>query len=118
MSTTTDATTLIQPSPMQRDAQRWWTHPGVPDFDEDLRAYRAWIDDQDLEIKYVLLQDEAETHPAYRAYFEDELNDLSAWTVAPPRGKGWFPLSIHDTEDGPVWVWVWARRDATVEGDA
>ena len=99
---------LIQPAPVERDAQGWWSHPGIPNFDEDMNAWRAWIDAQGLDIKYKMLEDEPEEHPVWRSYFEDESPSVANWTVAPPKGDGWFVLSIHDTEDGPVWVW--ARR--------
>ena len=107
MSITADIT-LIQPIPMQRDEQGYWSHPGIPDFDEDDKAYKAWLKAQDLEIRYTMLEDEPDDHPVRYCYFEEECGDVSAWVVPPPRGEGWFAITIHDTEDGPVWVW--ARR--------
>lgn len=32
--------------------------------------------------------------------------DISAWEPERPEGDGWFIGSIHDTEDGPVCVWL------------
>jgi hypothetical protein len=110
MSSTTQDVTLIQPAPVERDAEGWWSHPGIPDFDEDHAAYKAWLEAQGLDIKYTLLDDEDDEHPVRQSYFDNEDTGVSAWEVAPPRGEGWFVLSIHDTEDGPVWVW--ARRVA------
>nr|WP_314540090.1 hypothetical protein [uncultured Massilia sp.] len=109
MNTTTAETTLIQPMPVQRDELGHWSHPGIPDFDEDHAAYKAWLQAQGLEIKYRMLEDEADDHPVYHAYFEQGEGDMSAWAPEAPAGDGWFTLSIHDTEDGPVWVW--ARRE-------
>ena len=99
---------LIQPTAVERDAQGWWSHPDLPNFDEDVNAYRAWIDAQGLDIQYAMLEDERDDHPARRAYFDEGSSDVSAWTVAPPKGQDWFALSIEDSENGPVWIW--ARR--------
>ncbi len=47
-----------------------------------------------------------------RAMDEDDFNpdadgpDISAWEPERPEGDGWFIGSIHDTEDGPVCVWM------------
>lgn len=108
MSTKVNDVTLIQPMPLERDADGWWSHPGIPDFDEDINAYRAWLEAQGLDIKYKLLEDEDDEHPVRTSYFRDDEIKVAAWTVEPPSGEGWFALSIHDSEDGPVWVW--ARR--------
>jgi hypothetical protein len=108
MSSATNDVTLIQPAPVERDVDGWWSHPGIPDFGEDANAYRSWIDAQGLDIKYTMLEDEPDDHPAYQSYFEDDTPNVAGWNVEPPKGDGWFTLSIHDTDDGPVWVW--ARR--------
>ena len=108
MSSTTIDTDLIQEAPLQRDAQGWWTHPGIPDLGEDHQRWYNWISGQLLEIKYTLLEEEPDDHPVRRAHFEADIDDISAWVAMPPPGAGWFVLSIHDTEDGPAWVW--ARR--------
>ncbi|GCF98757.1 hypothetical protein BvCmsF30A_04310 [Escherichia coli] len=47
-----------------------------------------------------------------RAMDEDDFNpdadgpDITAWEPERPEGEGWFIGSIHDTEDGPVCVWM------------
>ncbi|EHU9778498.1 hypothetical protein KZ562_005197, partial [Escherichia coli] len=47
-----------------------------------------------------------------RAMDEDDFNpdadgpDISAWEPERPEGDGWFIGSIHDTEDGPVCIWL------------
>ena len=106
MNAITNEITTIQPAPVQRDDVGQWTHPAVPLFDEGQEdEYRAWLAAHGLEITYKMLQDEPE-HPLYDAWFEDGEHDLSSWTPAPPAGEDWFTLSIHDTEDGPIWVWA------------
>lgn len=103
----------IQPVPVQRDEVGQWTHPAIPLFDEGQEAeYRAWLADNGLEITYKMLEWEPE-HPLYDAWFEEGENNMSSWTPEQPTGEGWFTLSIHDTEDGPVWVWARPTTEAT-----
>jgi hypothetical protein len=104
MSATTENT--LQPAPVNRDEVGQWCHPGIPAFDEGQEAeYRAWLAERGLEIGYKMLESEPE-HPLYDAWFEHGELDMSSWTPTPPVGEGWFTISIHDTEDGPIWVWA------------
>ncbi len=32
--------------------------------------------------------------------------DIAVWEPERPEGEGWFVGSIHDTEDGPVCIWL------------
>ncbi|MCE3262604.1 MAG: hypothetical protein K0R43_1683 [Pseudoduganella sp.] len=102
---------------MARDDSGWWTNPGVPDVGEDVTAWKEWIEAQQLEIDYAMLEDEDPDHPAYVAYYDKGENSVAAWDARSPRRQreGWHTLSIHDSEDGPVWVF--ARR-ARLEGKA
>ncbi|AMP15523.1 hypothetical protein [Collimonas pratensis] len=104
---------FIQPLPVVRDSDGFWFHIGVPNFDEgEGEHYKAWLVSQGLVTDYKMLESEADTHPVYVSYFDDGNANISAWEPAPPAGKGWFTISIHDTEDGPVWEW--ARRDPEI----
>lgn len=102
-------TQLIQPTEPKRDACGHWTHPDVPDFDEDAGAYATWLKEQQLTTSTVWLESEAADHPAYVSYFDNENGDISAWQPTPPTGDGWFLLAIFETEDGPVATF--ARRE-------
>jgi hypothetical protein len=99
---------LIAVLPAQRDEDGWYGHNGIPDFDEDHQAYKAWLIAQGLETRFSSLESEDDTHPAYDAYYEQNACHVRDWFCEPPAGEGWFTLSIHDSEDGPQWVW--ARR--------
>jgi hypothetical protein len=104
---------LIEWAPVVRDAEGWYRHPDMPEFDEDHEAeYLAWLTAQGLDTAYATLEAEHDTHPAHIVYFDQAGTDVSDWHPEEPAGDGWFTLSIHDSEDGPYWVW--ARRPATV----
>jgi len=106
---------LIEAAEVKRDDDGYWYHPDEPDFDEDIQKYNAWLEEQGLEIRYKSLEDEGESHPAHARYWPDNWEDgspnVSDWHPDQPAGDGWFTLSIHDTEDGPVWVWVRRKAD-------
>lgn len=108
---------LIQPAPVERDSDGYWTHPAHPAFEEGQHAEAfEWLDAQQLETDIAYLESEAEDHPAVVAYWGDAGNsNISAWEPPRPEGEGWFVLSIHDTEDwGPVCIWV---RHAAQRGE-
>ena len=106
---TTNPANLIQPLPVERDSDGYWFHIGVPNFDEgEDEQYKAWLKGQGLVTAYKMLDGEHDAHPVSDSYFEHGNPDISGWEPTPPAGEGWFTISIHDTEDGPIWVW--ARR--------
>lgn len=102
---------LVEATLARRDDDGWYCHPGLPDFDEDLQAYKAWLLAQGLETCFESLESEDDNHPAYVAYYDESACHVRDWTCELPAGEGWFILSIHDSEDGPQWVW--ARRVGT-----
>jgi hypothetical protein len=97
----------IGPVPVDRDENGWWSHPAVPNFDEDVDSYLAWVKAIGLEMKYKALESDPD-HPLYDAWFEHGECNASSWNPEEPAGGGWFTFSIHDSEDGPIWAW--ARR--------
>ena len=38
--------------------------------------------------------------------------DIASWKPERPEGESWFIGSIHDTEDGPVCVWLRNKTEA------
>lgn len=111
------AVTDVRAMPVLRNENGWWTHPAIPNFDEDHKAYRAWIASQGLEATYAQLGNDFD-HPLYEPWFERGECNASSWEPQAPTGEGWFTLSIHDNEDGPVWVWARAIRSAGDTGGA
>lgn len=101
-------TSDIRPQSVERDKDGYWTHPGYPDhWDEGTTSSEitGWFSEQGLESQVVEFEFDA----------SDELQDMwmetgepscSLWNPTYPDGRGWFIFSIHDTERGPVCVWV------------
>ena len=100
---------LIEAVEVTRDSEGYWSHPSMPNFNEDTpqSEYLDWLEAQQLEVKIDDLED-YDSHPAHNRYFGDIEADISDWQSERPRGDGWFTLTIHMTEDSAVWVW--ARR--------
>ncbi|WP_447733445.1 hypothetical protein [Pseudomonas shirazensis] len=95
---------MIQPAPVVRDEHGFWTHPAWPSTDDELIPY-SWFDDRGLDINQVDFEyDASETLQA--ALYQDGTADCTTWNPSQPAGDGWFTFSIHDTEDGPICVWV------------
>lgn len=106
------ASQFIQAVDVARNLNGYWSHPDMPDFDEAYQAFRAWLEAQGLTVSVSRLESEDEDHPTYISYFDKSNPGVLQWTPESPDGAGWFTLSIHDTEDGPVWVWVQRVTDA------
>ncbi|WP_257017967.1 hypothetical protein [Serratia fonticola] len=93
----------------QRDDCGYWTHP---DYFEpaDGREYgaegefAAWLHANRV-VSTVLWMESDVTDEQLEA-LEAGDGDISQWTPTPPAGDGWFIGSIHDTEDGPLCVWL------------
>ncbi|MEA1064703.1 hypothetical protein [Erwinia sp. HR93] len=103
----------IEALEVQRDEYGCWTHPEYEKFcngrehvpDEE---FNDWVKAKGLEWDYELHADSFD-------YLDDTPYDpdFSEWQPEPPAGEGWFIGSIHDSEEGPVCIWL---RNA--EGDA
>jgi len=103
---------FIQPVPVERDAYGFWAHPNFPEWDECTlpETIKGWFEGQGIERTVVLFEDDApeDLTDAWEATGEA---DCAKWEPTAPKGDGWFVLSIHDTESGPVCIWV--RREAS-----
>jgi hypothetical protein len=105
-----EETQLIQPVEVARDADGMFNHAGLPDFEEDGTKWKEWFAEQGLSYTLVFLEHDA-SDEVRNIYYDRGEPDCREWTPSKPDGDGWFCLSIHDTNDGPV-CW-WARREIT-----
>lgn len=98
---------LIQPATIERDEHGYWTHPDYPEHDEDSPAslFEEWFTSQGLESACVLFEDDA-PEELQDAWLESGEADVEKWQPTTPKGDGWFLLSLHDTENGPVAIFA------------
>jgi hypothetical protein len=94
----------IQPEEVTRDALGSWTHSRWPKDGEEDAIAKSWFAEHGLDLAIVEL--EYEPPEVADKYFEDGGPDFSYWQPTHPEGEGWFIFSIHDSDDGPVCVWV------------
>ena len=100
-----EQTALIQALPVERDDMGFWTHSAWPkDGDEDAIP-KGWFAEQGLELCIVEMDGDG-PEELTEQWFDNGLCDCTPWEPSKPEGDGWFMFSLHDTEDGPICVWV------------
>ena len=92
-----------------RDANGYWTHPDyfTPADDREYGMpgeFQAWLKDHNLD--YAMSWMENGAIGAVKTAYEQGEDNISGWIPVKPAGDGWFIGSIHDTEDGPVCIWL------------
>ncbi len=97
---------LILPLQVVRDEHGFWTHPAWPDDGEECALPINWFSDQGLEVGLVSMEDDGPEELNVEWFEAGGDYDCTPWQPGKPAGDGWFAFSIHDTEDGPVCVWV------------
>ncbi|WP_263147765.1 DUF550 domain-containing protein [Pseudomonas sp. RIT-PI-AD] len=112
--------TPLQPAPVERDEKGWWTHPEYEEWLGDRERitsaeFDAWYATRAITIA-IRWMDGDVTDDQFKSYFEQDC-DCSSWQPTPPCGAGWFLLSIHDTEDGPVSLWARPAPGADLQGE-
>ena len=100
---------LIQQLPVERDKMGFWTHPQWPFDGEENAIPKSWFPDNSLEVCTVEMENDG-PEGLFETWADGGACDCTPWSPSSPCGDGWFTFSIHDTEDGPICVWV--RRAA------
>ncbi|GKW29484.1 hypothetical protein AB6D34_18250 [Pectobacterium brasiliense] len=100
--------TKLKPMIPVRDENGWWTHPDFPENDESwtINHFHKWAEDNNFDIEIVFLENEIGFEKTKERYWEVGASDCEGWEPTPPNGDGWFIVSIHDTQDGPVCIWL------------
>ncbi|MDV8046359.1 hypothetical protein [Pseudomonas aeruginosa] len=95
---------MIQAHLVERDQFGFWTHPNYPDFADNCSSSEAQetLRRLGLELQNVFMESDAPR--LYDSARSDQR--YSEWIPTRPEGAGWFVLSIHDTDNGPVCQYV------------
>ncbi|ALP58471.1 hypothetical protein CJU13_09385 [Pseudomonas aeruginosa] len=95
---------MIQAHLVERDQFGFWTHPNYPDLADNCSSNEAQetLRRLGLELQTVFMESDAPR--LYDSARSDQR--YSEWIPTRPEGSGWFVLSIHDTENGPVCQYV------------
>ena len=93
----------------QRDDCGYWTHPDyfeAADGREQAAPgeFAAWLDANRVASSVLWMESDVTDEQLEALEVGD--GDISQWNPTPPDGEGWFIGSIHDTEDGPICVWL------------
>ena len=98
---------FTQPVPVNRDVDGWWSHPDyLSEFDDEITEaqFNDWCERHQVETKITYMESDVEPE-IFDTYMSDGQVNCSAWEIQHPAAPGWFILSIHDAEDGPVCIW-------------
>ncbi|MDV7024444.1 MULTISPECIES: hypothetical protein [Atlantibacter] len=101
----------IGPVTVVRDPDGFWTHPRYfnPEGDEASRGeFGDWLHRHNLTCATCWMENDAPPH--VMAAWVAGNGDVSDWHPSMSAGEGWFIGSVHDTEDGPVCVWLREAR--------
>ncbi|RLR51132.1 hypothetical protein CKA49_20180 [Pseudomonas aeruginosa] len=95
---------MIQAHLVERDQFGFWTHPNYPDLADNCSFSEAQetLRRLGLELQNVFMESDAPR--LYDSARSDQR--YSEWIPTRPEGAGWFVLSIHDTDNGPVCQYV------------
>lgn len=96
--------------PVTRDEYGAWTHPQYPDLGEGSTRADADAAFEALGLEWGICRMENDNSDLLEQMLETSDPSYLAWIPSRPEGCGWFEFSIHDTDDGPVCIWVRKRQ--------
>lgn len=102
----------MKPVEPARDRDGYYTHPDYPfteEMDEPDFDYWAKLNHIESAVRY--MNNDPEAEEVNERYATGD-TDILAWEPQQPEGDGWFVGSIHETEDGPVCVWLRHKEEA------
>lgn len=99
---------LFTPQPVRRDAYGCWIHPDFFFPEEWGRhtlpdGYHHWLSARGLVSVRTFMEPSA---PDAVISEWEKSGCFASWEPQPPPGDGWFIASLHDTDDGPVCIWL------------
>ena len=88
-----------------RSRDGYWRHPDWPEEESDA-VMDAWLKLIGYETAVVWMTGDEDAEDVLTRWANGD-TDVLAWNPKPPAEcEGWFIVSIHDHEDGPVCVWA------------
>lgn len=103
----------IEQKQVARDESGFWTHPAWPRDGHEDAIEKSWFSENGLELSIVEMESDG-PEGLFETWADEGICDCTTWTPSNPHGDGWFIFSIHDTEDGPICVWVRQLKTAAV----
>ncbi|RVU72169.1 hypothetical protein [Pantoea dispersa] len=104
----------ISAQPVVRDRWGGWTHPafflpaGGSEYPQP-GEFDAWLDEHNLQSATTWMENDV---PEWMMDVFRKTGNCSQWQPSGPPGGGWFTGSIHDTDEGPVCVWLRRKAEA------
>lgn len=100
-----------EPMEPKRDKNGYWDHPGFPWlYMEEGMDVQAILEG----MGFVVTFGWAESQLTFEEHDQMiEANDFSNWRPEKPEGKGWYLISIRDTENGAAAIWVRKKASQT-----
>lgn len=106
----------LKPVEVVRSQGGSYLHPALPEdfLDEgtSIDGWHHWLNNLGIQYQWDSMENDAD-ESVWEAYYRD--SSLSHWTPGTPEGNGWFLLTLHDTENGPVCLW--GRKVCLIEGN-
>lgn len=107
----------ISAQPVVRDRWGGWTHPDffVPAGGNEYPQhgeFEAWLTTHNLAAAFTWMENDA---PDWMMKAFRNTGDCSRWEPSGPAGESWFTGSIHDTDDGPVCVWLRSKTESATK---
>lgn len=107
----------ISAQPVVRDRWGGWTHPDffVPAGGNEYPQhgeFEAWLTTHNLAAAFTWMENDA---PDWMLQAFRNTGDCSCWEPSGPAGESWFTGSIHDTDDGPVCVWLRSKTESATQ---
>lgn len=99
---------FLNPVEPARNREGWWTHPDWPALEDgEGKQLDAWLKLIGYEtfVSWMLDDGRDEVSDVIARWVNGD-TDILAWEPETPPGEGWYIVSIHDHEDGPVAVWL------------
>lgn len=99
--------TFLQPAEAARTHLGHWTHPDYPLTEDGVEEgdFSDWLQLIGHASSTCWMENDIGAAAVTERYMNGD-GDISAWEPSKPAGDGWFIGSIHDTEDGPLCVWL------------